>query len=182
VTDREFGKKLIEEESLLHFADAYNDATGCELAIIARQERPDFLCQRGDGTLCGVELTQVRRDPSTRWAEQVAGRREWMLAGDAVAAIYDLALEKDRKRQQSDWQCPNDTILVLQLVDCPFGELATNSLDVLSEDLTHLGFSEIWLADYTTLDAFREVQLFCATPGPLQGLYTRAHPNRKPYG
>jgi hypothetical protein len=182
MSEQEFGKKLVEEADFIHFADAYEHVTGTRLEIVATTERPDFICERGNGTRCGVELTQVRRNPESRLADQIMNDSAWMSPTDASWQIYNLTTCKDRKRQDPDWKLPKDTILVVQLMDCPLDEIGSESLDTICDDLAGLGFSEIWLADYTTLEPFREVELFCVSPEQLQGHYARAHPDKKPYG
>lgn len=182
MSDQELGKKLVEESQFELFADAYEHATGDRLEIAKFGERPDFICCRADGSACGVELTQVRRDPTTRWADAVFEHRGSMSPDEAQVLIYHRADEKEQKRREPDWVHSDDTILVIQLMDCPLGDIPDAFLDPLCDDLANFGFSEIWIADYTTVEAFREVQLFCVAPNEMRGQYERKHPDHKPFG
>ena len=65
MSDQEYGKKIIEKEAFYEFLSAYEHVTGESLELIADGERPDFICRRDDGSYCGLELTQVIRDPDT---------------------------------------------------------------------------------------------------------------------
>ena len=62
--DKELGKKMVEEEELLYFLEAYENVVEGYLAQgIGRNERPDFICHRPDGSPVGVELVKIMRDP-----------------------------------------------------------------------------------------------------------------------
>ena len=63
------------------------DTTGESLAIIECSERPDFICKRPDGTLVGVELTRVMRDPESARCDLIMMRQEFRDATDAGCAI-----------------------------------------------------------------------------------------------
>jgi hypothetical protein len=65
MSDQELGKKMIEEEELYLFLDAYAIVTGDCLGCVQQSERPDFICERSDGSLVGVELTRIMRHPET---------------------------------------------------------------------------------------------------------------------
>ncbi len=82
---------------------------------------------------------------------------------------------------ESDWKHPQTTILVIELVDIPL-----DSIVGLLEDKENLpdalatNFLELWLVDYTGIDAYDNVELFCIYPDHLYGYYQR--PFQKPYG
>ena len=166
LNDKELGKKMVEEQHFLHFARAYEDVTGERLDFVTRHERPDFICEREDGSLCGVELTQICR----------------VKAHESLGEVLRAVFGKDRKRQDSGWQFADDTILVVQLMDRSLNEVLPALDDWLCHELAQCGFAEVWMADYTTMDTFREVQLFGVHPQKWRGRHPRANPDRKPYG
>ena len=50
------------------------------------------------------------------------------------------------------------------------------------DDFRSYGFDEIWIADYTGLEAYGDIELFCLYPPEWWGFYERENPGRKPYG
>jgi hypothetical protein len=182
MSDQALGKKVVEEALARHFLEAYRHATGKVVAIAQQTERPDFLCRRGNGLPCGLELVQVRRDPRIAQGFQIAFQTPFMAARDAAESAYDLVMQKEKKRQQPDWKMRKDTILAVLLPECRLCDLEPFLESGLSEDLDNTGFSETWIVDYTTMEAFREVELYCVSPTAWRGQYGRAHPDRKPYG
>jgi len=72
-------------------------------------------------------------------------------------------------------------MLVLQLVD--------GSLDVLqlllagmNDEFKDHGFAELWLADYSALEAYGDIELFGLFPEKWWGYHQRPWSDRKPYG
>jgi len=49
------------------------------------------------------------------------------------------------------------------------------------KELNEMGFYEIWLADYTILEAFGTIQLYGIKPERLQGLHNHSRTGNKPY-
>jgi hypothetical protein len=47
-------------------------------------------------------------------------------------------------------------------------------------DLFAVGFEEVWLADFSEVEAYDNVELFCVRPEELRGYYYRGI--QKPYG
>lgn len=182
MSDRELDRKMVEEEELLYFLKAYNIAVKDKLFFgFGRNERPDFICYRSDGSLAGVELVRVMRDPRDAQVGHILDRQEFMDGEEALEILYHMIEKKDRKRHQPDWDLPDNTILVLQFVDCPISNL--NLLDdTLKRDFESYGFEEIWIADYTGEEAYGVIELFCLYPPEWWGFYERPSPGRKPYG
>lgn len=162
ILDNENGKKHIERMELDYFIDAYEYSQCEQLVPIKAYESPDFYCQRADGSIIGIELTKVIRD--------FAGTEM-----DALDKIYE-ALEKKKGLTTEK------TILVLQLVDCPIAELEYLLDESLKNDFGSYRFVEIWLADYTGIEAYGDIELFCLYPSEQWGYYQRPYPERKPYG
>ena len=182
MSDRELGKKMGEEEELLFFLEAYKEVVEEYLSYsFGRHERPDFICYRPDDTPVGIELVKVMRDPRDAQADLIFHRIEYMDGEDALETLYYLIDKKDKKRQQSDWILSNNTILVLQFFDCPISAL--NFIDdSLKNDFKSFGFDEIWIADYTGVEAYGDIELFCLYPSEWWGFYARNNPGRKPFG
>jgi hypothetical protein len=174
IIDNENGKKHIERDELCYFMDAYNHSQDKELLPVGVSEAPDFICQRADGSIIGVELTKIIRDLDTKFIDSFTSK-EYMNGLGALDMIYD-ALEK-KKRLGS-----NKIILVLQLFDCPLDELMPFLDESLQDNFVSYGFGEIWLADFTGIEAYGDIELFCLHPLECWGYYKRLHPNRKPYG
>mgnify|MGYP001606595903 CR=1 FL=1 len=59
ILDNENGKKHIERMELDYFIEAYEHSRGEKLVPVKAYESPDFYCQRADGTVIGLELTQI---------------------------------------------------------------------------------------------------------------------------
>jgi len=183
MSDQEIGKKMVEEEELLYFLDAYKQVVKGYLiydVFSGRHERPDFICRRPDGTLVGVELVRVMRDPQIAQADYLLDQIEFMDGDDAIWMLYQMIEKKEKKRQEADWDLPDNTILVLQFIDCPISYLHLN--ESLKSDFESYGFDEIWIADYTGKEAYGDIELFCLYPLEWWGFYERANPWQKPYG
>lgn len=174
IIDSENRKKHVEREELYYFIGAYKYSKDEELLPIEATEAPDFICKREDGSIIGVELTKIIRDPDAKFFDSL-NHKEYMDGLTAQDRIYK-ALEK-KKGLGSD-----KVILVLQLFDCPLSELITFLNESLQDDFVSYGFAEIWVADYIGLKAYGDIELFCLHPPERWGYYQRPYPNRKPYG
>lgn len=181
ISDRDLGKKMVEEEQLRYFVEAYERTTGDRL-IVHRSETPDFAGRRSDGSKVGVELTEVRRDPDTAFADSVFNRRDSMDSSDALNRVYELVEKKAATFTKKAKAIMRRTVLVLQLTDCPLADLRLMLDASLHEDFASYRFAEIWLADYTDLDAYGDVELFGLSPRKWWGFHPRPDPGRKPYG
>jgi hypothetical protein len=172
-------KKWIEEEALGHFLNAYSSTTGEHLFLIPH-ESPDFVGEREDGRAVGVELTAIRWDPDTRTAMKILSYDEYMDAGEVLDRIGAMLEKKATKRRSPIWKHPNATILVLMLEDAQLDAVHWIFDPTLSKEWESYGFEEIWVADYTELDAFNDVELFGLHPVSYWGYHRRIP--RKPYG
>jgi len=181
MSDQEIGKKEIETDELCLFLEAYECVTGGKLSLIGRGENPDFICKRQDGGIVGVELTKVMRDPRAAFLEYVLDQKEEMDPYEAQEYIHHLLERKEKARSARYVENVKKTILVLQLVDGSLG-LLKNNLEGLESDFIDHGFSEIWLADYSGLEAFGDIELFGLFPREYWGYHLRPWPYRKPYG
>lgn len=180
MSEQEYYRKEDEEEGLQYFIEAYNLVVEEPLRenCIAH-ERPDFICSRSDGTMVGVELVKVMRDPRDAFAVEIVLKDKFMEGEEALEFLYNMIDRKAKKIHEPDWHLPDDTILVLQLVDCPISYLHLTA--DLQSDFESYGFSEIWIVDYTEIEAYYDVELFCLYPKEWWGYYQRPNPTRKPY-
>jgi len=182
MSDKDLGKKMVEEWGLLPFLEAYKEAVEDYLSYgFGRHERPDFICYRPDGTPVGVELVRVMRDPRDAQSDFIFYRIEFMDGEEAMEMLYEMVEKKEQKRCQPGWGFPDNTILVLQFVDSPISDLHLLD-DSLKTDFESYGFSEIWIADYTGEEAYGDIELFFLYPSEWWGFYERQNPGRKPYG
>lgn len=182
MSDQDLGKKLVEEMDFEPLPDEYYRVTGLRLDLRARGERPDFLCSRSDGAKLGLELTKVMVDPESRfWLRTLKGE-QYVDPVDTAVRLQEAVYRKDAKRALPDWNLPDRTVLVLQLMDTPIAEVAPHLDKQLLDEMSTTGFLEIWVADYTVRKAFATVQLFGIKPGKWRGLHPHAWEGTKPYG
>ncbi len=179
--DQEIGKKEVERIELEPFLDAYRIVTGELLSVIEAGENPDFICERSDGTEVGIELTKVTREPRDIFWENILDQKEHIDPYEAQEYIYHLIEKKEGARTSRYAVRVKETILVLQLVDGAL-DIIHVALEGLEEDFKNHGFCEIWLADYSGLDAYGDIELFGLYPKKWWGFHQRPNPGRKPYG
>jgi hypothetical protein len=75
MSDDDLGEKLVEEEELLQFLEAYETITGELLTILNRGESPDFTCERPSGQVIGVELARSPHDHDMAVHDRIWGDR-----------------------------------------------------------------------------------------------------------
>jgi hypothetical protein len=173
--------KESEEESLSYFLEAYESIIGESFKSVESSERPDFIATRKDGSQIGIELSKIRRGhPNDILYDKIIEKKDYMSVYDALCMIQKVAYEKEIKRNSSGWVLPDTTILLLELTDIPLSELRYSILPNILPDLYETGFAEIWLVDLTGVEAYDNVELFCARPEELKGYYPRDI--QKPYG
>ena len=177
-------KKDDEGQNLNYFFEAYRRATGVEINILRSSERPDFICEVHDTSKIGIELTNITRgDPEQILWDRILERKDYMLPENAIEMIQRLALLKNEKKSKGKWEHPDNTILLIELVDIPLYELRSLLEDKTNlPDIDNLSFVEIWLGDYTGIEAYDNIELFCLYPERLRGYYQRQNPMQKPYG
>jgi hypothetical protein len=179
--DRDIYKKENESYDLALFIEAYEFITGKQLEILQRNENPDFICSLPDGSLIGIELSKVMRDPRDASDDWIINRKYEIDVYDSVSIIQNLIVKKEEARSERYIKNVNDNMLVLLLKDGSLKSLK-NILNSLIKDFNEQGFQEIWLADYTDLEACGDIELFCMFPSELWGYYQRPWPERKPFG
>ncbi len=181
MSDQELQKKLAEGMELDPFLEAYEWATGTSLSVLEACENPDFICVRANGAIIGVELTKVmRRGDIVRW-ERIFDREEEMTRYDMLVKIQTLIEQKEEARRSRYSNRAAQTILVLQLVDGSLNGVM-HLLDGISTAIENQGFAEIWLADYSGLEPYGDIELFGLFPHKWWGYQQRPWPDRKPYG
>ena len=181
MSDQDVGKRMAEEMELQPFLEAYEWVTKEELTEGSSEEHPDFICIRENEEEVGIELTKVMRDPRDAQWERILERIDEMDPHDALATIFERIKEKETLRAKHYSRHVKETILVLQTVECPLDAMEFALVKVQNDFLSY-GFSEIWLADYTGLEAYGDIELFGLFPEKWWGYHERWNPNRKPYG
>jgi hypothetical protein len=178
MTDDDLGKKLVEEEHLLRFLDAYETVTGAALTIQSWGESPDFTCAYESGELVGIELARSPHDYEMRVYDRI-----WTACSlpsfDLLWSISSMIAVKEHKRRSQDWP---STILVVELLDYRFESLNWTSDNSLGDDFSDTGFREIWLADYSTVEPFGQIRLIGLHPSSVFGLHHQPALAGKPYG
>ena len=182
LSNQDIGKKAAEENDLEPFLKEYERITNFPLKIIERTERPDFIVQRSDGTQLGIELTKIMRDPeSTYWARVLNGE-EQADPIDTAIHLQELIYRKDIKRSESNWKLSKRTVLLLQLMDSSIDQVVL-FLDVqIIKEINKTGFFEIWIGDYSILEAYGTIQLYGIKPKKWRGLHDHLNSGKKPYG
>jgi hypothetical protein len=180
MSDQMLGKKMVEEEELNLFVEAYEHVTRQRLLLVRSEEHPDFICARKDGTLVGIELTRGEGDVKVMESLH-RDQGELDFEYSALDDVFSSINQKEGLRQ-SDWVLPNSSILVVQMFFHPLAE-AENFLTLnLQIDFEEYGFTEIWLADYTTVEPYGGVELFGLKPRKWWGYHEREDFSGKPYG
>ena len=181
MNDKEIGKKEVERMELSPFLDAYKHITGKNLGFCLGSESPDFICKQVTGEKIGIELTRVMRDPRDQFWERIHFHKEEPDSYESSETIFHLIEKKEKARKERYVNSVEDTILVLQIMD---GSLYTIApmIEGLEEDFKGYGFMEIWLADYSGLEAYGDIELFGLYPTEIYGFHGRPCPDRKPYG
>ena len=181
MSDQEIGKKQVEGKELDPFLEAYEWTTKNALSVVEGGENPDFICARATGEVIGLELTKVmRRHDIARW-ERILDRKEEMAPYDMLMELQTQLEQKEKARRARYVARIPETMLVLQLVDGSL-DVLQHLLDGLNDEFRDHGFAEVWLADYSGLEAYGDIELFGLFPDGLWGYHQRPWPDRKPYG
>src|SRR5437867_8992017 len=123
MSDQYMGQKMVEDEHLGDFLEAYEEVTGEVLTVLEGGESPDFICERPTGQCVGVELTRPHHDYETaKWDRCWAVSRA-MNNFDLLDAVHGIVAKKARRRARAGWRLPSSTILVVQLIDYTFSSL-----------------------------------------------------------
>ncbi len=182
MSDQQQGKKFEEEIALELFNKEYKHITGLYFENIENSEQPDFIVYRSDGLKLGIELTKVMRDPESAFWDNVFKGEDFFDPLDSLLNLQILILAKDEKRSNLNWKLPNRTILLLQLMDSSLQQVFQMLDEKIIKELNSTGFFEIWVGDYTILEAYGTIQLCCIKPQIWQGLYNHINIGKKPYG
>jgi len=151
MSDQEIGKKMNEEKDLELYKWEYKQITGLSFNIIATTDRPDFIVYRSDDIELGIELTKVMRDPESAFWARVLNGEEQANPLDSAWNLQELIYYKDKKRSEDNWQLPDRTILLLQLMDSSIEQLASVLCEGIIKEINKTGFLEIWIGDYSNV-------------------------------
>lgn len=181
MSDQELGKKQVEGRKLDPFLEAYEWTTKSTLSVVEVGESPDFVCARETGKFIGLELTRaMRRRDIARW-ERILDRKEEMGPHDMLMELQALLEQKEEARRARYVTRVPQTMLVLQLVDGSL-DVLQYLLDGMNDEFKNHGFAGVWLADYSGLEAYGDIELFGLFPDKWWGYHSRLWPDRKPYG
>lgn len=177
------GKKEIETDGLLIFLQAREIVTGEVWSQVLGlwTESPDFICARPDGTPIGVELTKVTEDRDLAFWDRLRYGEVRIDPYKTQETIHYLIERKEKARVDRYSKKVDSNILTLQLVDGSLNQLR-GAFEGLQRDFISHGFSEIWLADSSGLEAYGDIELFGLFPSQRWGHHRRSWPDRKPYG
>jgi hypothetical protein len=174
--------KAEEEASDLEaFIDAYERAVGERLEVEDGGESPDYVCRRPDGSLIGVELTQVRRSPGDRRWQAILDYQDEMHPYDTFEEIERIIQQKGNIRPKFRIE---RNILMVAVRESEFDTAVRLAKRIFIEDLEATGFEEIWLADFQGIfaGAHRGVRLFGLYPEEYRVMTERSIFDQKPYG
>jgi hypothetical protein len=180
-SDRGLGKKLVEEGDLIRFLEAYRVVTGEQLILSRKSERPDFICIRPSDEIVGIELTQSPHNYDVTVWNHTRGSNT-KSTYDLLESINGIVAEKEYKRRGPDWELRENTILVVKLIVYTFESYQWTNNTSLAVDFSDTGFVEIWLADCSTLEPFRQVRLIGLHPRRFWGTHHQPALEGKPFG
>src|SRR5207244_13576688 len=98
MSDRDLGKKMVEEEHLLRFLEAHAKVTGVSMKVVSNGESPDFICTRPSGERVGIELARSPHDHNDALWDRIWTDRA-MSAHDLLAAVRGMVADRRRNRQ-----------------------------------------------------------------------------------
>jgi hypothetical protein len=180
-SDQDNAKKAHERYLADYFLAARSNVTTSALQILHADENPDFICSDDEGTLVGLEVAQVTRGPiDAFWARILDGQIE-LDPFDASSMIHSLIERKELARQERYSKKVHRCILMLTLVNSPLQRLFV-ALEGLQEDFSSHGFEEVWLVDYSDLDAYRNAELFGLYPAENWEHHERPNARTEPFG
>lgn len=183
VSDQEIGKKELERGDLDYFLAEYRHVTGRVLEELSAAERPDFVCRDQKGQIVGVELTRVGNSPPDATDTRVFWGQNSIALDTLLEQIYDAVGRKSRSVLSPDWKTPDANILVLCLVSAVSPSLESwFSDDSLAHDFAGYAFSEIWIADHSTVEAYSTPALYGLFPAEYWGAHPHSKTGEKPYG
>ena len=97
---------------------------------------------------------------------------------DTVDMFCSLLERKDITRAQNYGEWADKCMLVFQIRECPISEIIPY---IVKEDYDSHGFTELWIADYSTLDAYGAIELFGLSQ-QMWGYHKNPSCGGKPYG
>jgi len=127
-------------------------------------------------------LTKLIRDPRDKRWDRVLDAQDFISPDIALDNILNQILSKSDKLKENDWRFPNNTILVVELYAISIAELRPMLTAEYLSDAFSLNFREIWLGDYTQVEPFNCIDIFCISPANMFGRHSNLNQNRKPYG
>lgn len=177
MNDWDLGKRELERDHLGYFLDAYERATGETFPELCDSETPDFIGRDEKGRVVGIELAQLRFSPEEQHWRRISPPEP--ADPDAWWRLLELLHKKDQTLTKGRWPDCERKLLVVILVDASIDAVAAGTdTDRPDED----GFDEVWLADYTQVEAFGAADLFAIVHPDLKGHFATGDWGQKPYG
>jgi len=134
------------------------------------------------GRYYGLELVKAMQDPVQREWEIILGGEGYLYGMDAVWLVQGAVYAKEKKRASPGWRYPRTTILAIQLIGSEGDEMAKHLDDQIMDEMANTGFCEIWVADYSPMEQYGEIQLIGVKPKRWRGLHRHRSYGTKPYG
>ena len=172
---------MIERDEAEEFVAEYRRVTGSLLTLVGSGERPDFVCEK-KGRRYGLELVRAMQNPIQRKWDVVLGGCGQLDGMDAAWIVQEAVYAKEKKRASPGWRYPNSAILAIQLIGSDGAETLAYLDDGLFREMAETGFREIWIADYSPMEEYGEIQLIGIKPKRWRGLHRHSLYGTKPYG
>jgi len=177
MNDHDAAKRWIEEEHLRRFLDAYEEVTEETFSDIALSETPDFIAMDSEGRITGIELTQIRFSPDVQSMRRIFEPPTY--DSESYMRLIELLHKKDQTLGKGRWHECQRKILVIMLIDTTIDAIVAGAE---TDKPQPGGFDEVWLADYTQVEAFDGVDLFVLVHKDLEGHFATGDYGQKPYG
>src|SRR5262249_28016232 len=117
--------------------------------------------------------------PEPGTSDQIMCARPSADPHDVADRLIQTIERADAERRTGPWRCRDQTILVLQVIDCPLSELAPLLDSIGPGHFANHGFAEVFVADHAEL-AHRKLEVFGLHPRRRWGHYRRDR--CRPYG
>lgn len=183
LSDHDMGKKEQERSELTYFLAEYQYITGRVLKELYACERPDFICVDEGGHTVGVELTRIGNSPPEAVDSRVFWGDEPVPLDTLFDHVYAAVERKSQMVGSADWNTLDENILVLTMfdpVDPPLESWFSD--ESLVYEFVSYKFSEVWIADYSIVEAYGTVQLYGLYPVVYWGVHLHRKSGNKPYG
>jgi len=162
-----------EREQLGLFVEAYERATGETFPEIEDSETPDFMGRDAEGRVVGIEITRLRFEQDERFLRRVfAPQSPAMLARGCGCS--SLSTRRCRRSQPAAGSTARARFSSSYWSTFRFSDVTSAGTETDRPETG--GFDEVWLADYTQVEAFGAVDLFAAVHPTVRGHFATGEP------